>query len=206
MRIVSFASCTQLFISICACYKPLSNDFLSFVWSGLHNDSRLDIDTLSATAAPLFRPRVIGSKGHRDAQTYIASFFRDNLPNWLPRWQNSTVSTSNGRGLNIANLIMSREPPWTRPGQSNFLTIVAHYDGRPMSSAACDGGISSLLLLCEYISMYHLFLIVDVRLNRSCECRRPLHFPNVQRDAGTRRRRDPTNGYGNTIDLLGWQV
>lgn len=201
MRSIYFVLCMQLFTVSCACYKHLSDDFLSFVWSGLHNSTRLDSSILSTTAAPMFQPRALGSIGHRRAQNHITTFFQDKLPKWLPQWHNSTVNTTNGHTSDVANLIMSREPPWARPGQTNFLTFVTHYDDRPGLSAASDGGIPTVLLLGGVIYIYNLVVKANAEVDRSCICCRRLYFADARRDVGIGGRWNSTNGYGDTDNI-----
>jgi hypothetical protein len=36
----------------------------------------------------------------------------------------------NGTDVAIENLVFQREPPWTKEGQANWLTLAAHYDSK----------------------------------------------------------------------------
>jgi hypothetical protein len=105
-------------------YKPLADSFPS------PNNA---LDPFNGTLlAPLLTPRVPGTPGQTVAQNHIASYFRSELPQWNISWQNSTSTTpvSGGAKIPFANLIVRREPPWTRPGEANLLTLVAHYDSK----------------------------------------------------------------------------
>jgi glutaminyl-peptide cyclotransferase len=109
-------------------YKPLSDSFLRAIPS-----PGQDIDPRDGSLlAPILVPRVPGTPGQTTAQHHFVNYFQSQLPKWSVEWQNSTARTpvSGGTELPFANLIFKREPPWVKPGQSNFLTLVAHYDSK----------------------------------------------------------------------------
>ncbi|KAH7078016.1 peptidase family M28-domain-containing protein [Paraphoma chrysanthemicola] len=109
-------------------YKPLSDSFLRAIPS-----PGRDIDPHEGPLlAPILIPRVPGTPGQVTAQHHFVNYFQDSLPKWSMEWQNSTSRTpvSGGSELPFANLIFKREPPWVKPGQSNLLTLVAHYDSK----------------------------------------------------------------------------
>lgn len=116
-------------------YTPLSNDALRALPSpGLTDfDPRPDAGS-GGLLAPLLIPRVPGTAGQAAAGEHLASFFRRELPEWELLWQNSTATTpaTGDRQIPFRNLIVRREPPWTRrrPGTAGFLTLVAHYDSK----------------------------------------------------------------------------
>lgn len=109
-------------------YKPLSDSFLKAIPSP---DSDFDIKT-GKLLAPILIPRVPGTSGQTITQRHFVSFFQKELPKWSIEWQNSSsvTPTSGGKELPFGNLIFKREPPWVKPGQSNLLTLVAHYDSK----------------------------------------------------------------------------
>lgn len=114
-------------------YTPLSPSFLK----SLPPPSTDDYDTTNGTLlAPLLIPRVPGTPGQQAAQAHLASFFRAHLPQWDVVWQNSTSTTpltGPDQQVPFANLILRREPPWTKKrgaGAASFLTLVAHYDSK----------------------------------------------------------------------------
>lgn len=111
-------------------YKPLSDNFLRLVPSPNADD--FDIGPGGKLLAPLLIPRVPGTPGQAKAQEHLASWFRRELPRWEVSWQNSTAKTpaTGDADVPFANLIVKREPPWTKPGQANLLTLVAHYDSK----------------------------------------------------------------------------
>lgn len=77
-------------------------------------------------------PRVPGTPGQTTVQHHFVDYFQRSLPEWTIQWQNSTSRTpvSGGAELPFANLVFKREPPWVKPGQANYLTLVAHYDSK----------------------------------------------------------------------------
>jgi glutaminyl-peptide cyclotransferase len=109
-------------------YKPLSDAVLRNIPSG---DNDYDINN-GPLLAPLLIPRVPGTPGQTTAQQHFVDFFHKELPKWSIEWQNSTGKTpaTGDRELDFANLLFRREPPWTKPGQANYLTLVAHYDSK----------------------------------------------------------------------------
>lgn len=119
--------------ALASAYTPLSDSFLKAIPSG---GSDFDIDN-GTLLAPILTPRVSGSPGHARAQQHFVDFFRTTLPKWTIEWHNSTPpATTSTAGSTIptppafANLMFTREPPWTKPGQANFLTLVTHYDSK----------------------------------------------------------------------------
>jgi glutaminyl-peptide cyclotransferase len=109
-------------------YKPLSDSFLRAIPSPGE-----DIDPRNGSLlAPILIPRVPGTPGQTMTQNHFVTYFQTQLPKWSMEWQNSTSRTpvSGGAQLPFANLIFKREPPWVKPGQTNFLTLVAHYDSK----------------------------------------------------------------------------
>ncbi len=107
-------------------YKPLSDSFLRNISSG-GSDFNPDHGNL---LSPLLIPRAIGTVGHATVQHHFINFFNNELPRWTMEWYNSTTTTPNGVELPIANLVFKREPPWTKQGQANWLTLAAHYDSK----------------------------------------------------------------------------
>lgn len=110
-------------------YKPLSDSFLKLIPDA---GADFDINNDKGLLAPILIPRVSGTKGALKTQEHFVSFFKKELPKWTIEWQNSTSKTpvSGNTEVPFANLIFRREPPWVKPGQSNLLTLVAHYDSK----------------------------------------------------------------------------
>ncbi|KAL2066332.1 hypothetical protein VTL71DRAFT_2403 [Oculimacula yallundae] len=118
----------QTFILVAHAYMPLSNDFLRNVSSG---GPDFEPDN-GALLSRILVPRVPGTVGHASVEHHFVSFFSTQLPKWNLEWNNSTATSTDGAVVPISNLIFSREPPWTKIGQANFLTIAAHYDSKSM--------------------------------------------------------------------------
>ena len=85
-----------------------------------------------ALLAPILQPRVPGTPGSTAVLTHFVNFFQQSLPAWNLTFQNSTSTTptSNGEQIPFVNLIATRDPPWTTPGQVGRLALVAHYDSK----------------------------------------------------------------------------
>lgn len=116
-----------LFLSVAA-YKPLSDSFLRAV-----PDPGADFDINNgALLAPILIPRVPGTEGSLKVQHHFVDFFQRELPKWTVEWQNSTAKTpaTGSTDVPFANIIFKREPPWTKVGQANLLTLVAHFDSK----------------------------------------------------------------------------
>jgi glutaminyl-peptide cyclotransferase len=129
-------------------YKPLSDSFLRAIPSP---GSALD-PTNGTLLAPILIPRVPGTPGQKTVQQHFVSYFQRELPRWTLEWQNSTAKTpiSGSTQLPFANLIVKREPPWVKPGQSNLLTLVAHYDSKYTPAGfigATDSAVPCALLM-----------------------------------------------------------
>lgn len=107
-------------------YTRLSDDSLRNLPAAGHD---FDIHN-GALLAPILRPRVPGTPGSLAVQQHFLDFFAANLPKWTVEYQNSTSKTpaTGDKDIPFANLIMTRDPPWTRPGDVGRLTLVAHYD------------------------------------------------------------------------------
>ncbi|KAH9885554.1 glutaminyl-peptide cyclotransferase [Xylariomycetidae sp. FL2044] len=152
----------HLLITPTAAYTPLSDNFLKQVPSGAED---FDIHT-GKLLAPILIPRVSGTPGAAAAQRHFVDFFARELPAWDVEWHNSTATTpaTGDRQVPFANLVFRREPPWVRgPGQSNLLTLVAHYDSkyRPEGFVgATDSAVPCAILM-------HVARTVDAYLTRA---------------------------------------
>lgn len=111
-----------------AAYKPLSDSFLRAV-PGPGAD--FDIDA-GALLAPILIPRVPNTEGSIKVQQHFVDFFQRELPRWTVEWNNSTSKTpaTGSQDVPFRNIIFKREPPWTKVGQANLLTLVAHFDSK----------------------------------------------------------------------------
>ncbi|KAI0408271.1 peptidase family M28 [Xylaria palmicola] len=117
-----------LLASPTSAYTALSDRFLKLVPSGGDDFDIVDGKLL----APILIPRVPGTPGQAAAQEHFVNFFREELPSWSVQWFNSTGKTpvTGDREIPFQNLLFRREPPWVKEGQSNLLTLVAHYDSK----------------------------------------------------------------------------
>jgi glutaminyl-peptide cyclotransferase len=59
-------------------------------------------------------------------------------------------------------MIFRREPPWVKPGQTNFLTLVAHYDSlyRP------EGFVGAIDSAAPCAMLLHVAKVVDKHVQR----------------------------------------
>ena len=107
-------------------YSELSNESLLHI-----PDPGDDFDIKSgALLAPILQPRVPGTPGSTAVLEHFVDFFKSSLPDWELAFQNSTSTTptSGGKEIPFVNLIATRDPPDTNPGQVGRLALVAHYD------------------------------------------------------------------------------
>jgi glutaminyl-peptide cyclotransferase len=141
-------------------YKPLSDSFLRNISSG-GSDFDPDYGTL---LSPILTPRVLGTAGHSAVQRHFVNFFSTELPRWVIEWYNSTSRTPAGAEVPIANLIFKREPPWTKQGQANWLTLAAHYDSKNVPEGfvgATDSAVPCAILMHvarsidQYVTQMH---------------------------------------------------
>jgi glutaminyl-peptide cyclotransferase len=114
------------FYSYAQAYAPLSNASLLNLPS-IGND--FDIHN-GALLAPILRPRVPGTPAIEEVRQHFVNFFQKGLPSWKISYENSTQNTALKKRIFFSNLIMSRDPPWSKPGDVGRLTLVAHYDSK----------------------------------------------------------------------------
>jgi glutaminyl-peptide cyclotransferase len=121
-------------------YTPLSDETLSNLPAG---GADFDIKT-GSILAPILIPRVPGTPGQAAVQQHFINWFGTNLPKWTLEFQNSTSKTpaTGDRQVPFANLIITRDPPWTKPGDVGRLALVAHYDSK-LSPAGFIGATDS---------------------------------------------------------------
>lgn len=126
-QLCSMLALFLLFLTTAA-YKPLSDSFMRAV-PGPGAD--FDIDT-GALLSPILIPRVPGTEGNLKVQHHFVDFFQRELPKWSIEWNNSTSKTpaTGSQDVPFRNIIFKREPPWTKVGQANLLTLVAHFDSK----------------------------------------------------------------------------
>ena len=78
----------------------------------------------------ILQPRVPGSSGSTAVLNHFADFFGSDLPEWKITYQNSSskVPALGNKEMPFVNMIATRDPPWSNPGEIGYLTLVAHYD------------------------------------------------------------------------------
>ena len=78
----------------------------------------------------ILQPRVPGSPGSTAVLNHFADFFGSELPEWTITYQNSSskVAVLGNEEIPFVNMIATRDPPWSSPGEVGYLTLVAHYD------------------------------------------------------------------------------
>lgn len=109
-------------------YSDLSDDTLKAIPAAPQD---FDIHN-GALLAPILIPRVPGTPGNEKVRKHFVDFFTNTLPNWHLELHNSTSTTptSNGEEITFVNIIATRDPPWTKPGDVGRLALVAHYDSK----------------------------------------------------------------------------
>jgi glutaminyl-peptide cyclotransferase len=93
--------------------------------------SDFDIKT-GSILAPILIPRVPGTPGSQQVQQHFVDWFATHLPKWSVTYQNSTGKTpaTGDKQVPFVNIIITRDPPWTKPGDVGRLALVAHYDSK----------------------------------------------------------------------------
>ena len=119
---------------------PLSDETLRNLPSG---GADFDIKT-GAILSPILIPRVPGTPGSIAVQNHFVDWFTTHLPKWTLEYQNSTSTTpATGKTeVPFTNIIFTRDPPWTNPGDVGRLALVAHYDSK-LSPAGFIGATDS---------------------------------------------------------------
>ena len=117
-----------LFVCTSKAYTSISNDALNSI---PRPGEDFDIKN-GKLLSPILRPRVPGTEGSTAVLNHFVNFFKSDLPQWKVTFQNSTSKTpvTGNKEIPFVNLIVTREPPWTSPGEVGYLTLVAHYDSK----------------------------------------------------------------------------
>lgn len=82
--------------------------------------------------APILIPRVAGTENSTKVLNHFIQFWRNELPEWTVKIQNSTskTPTHGDQDVPFHNFIATRHPPWIAEGNAGYLTLVAHYDSK----------------------------------------------------------------------------
>lgn len=109
-------------------YHVLSDDTLKHLPEPGHD---FDIKN-GSLLAPILVPRVSGTEGNAAVRQHFVDFFASQLPDWKLELHNSTSTTpvSKGSQVSFVNIIATRDPPTSRPGDVSRLALVAHYDSK----------------------------------------------------------------------------
>ncbi|KIX00442.1 uncharacterized protein Z518_10581 [Rhinocladiella mackenziei CBS 650.93] len=154
------------FISIhTLAYRPLSDETLL---RRLPRPDTADFDIYTGNLlAPILIPRVPGTPGSKKVLQHFVDFFHHSLPDWTLTFQNSTSKTPTHGNTEVpfVNLIASRDPPWSQPGNVGRLTLVAHYD----SKYKPDGFIGATDSAAPCAMIMHAIRSIDAALTRKWE-------------------------------------
>ncbi|KAG0645541.1 Glutaminyl cyclase [Hyphodiscus hymeniophilus] len=109
-------------------YTTLSDETLKSLPSA---GTDFDIKT-GSILAPILIPRVPGTPGSAAVQQHFIEWFSTHLPKWTIEFQNSTATTpaTGDKQIPFVNIIITRDPPWTQPGNVGRLALVAHFDSK----------------------------------------------------------------------------
>ena len=141
-------------------YTPFSDDTLKHIPT-----PGADFDIHSgALLAPLLIPRVPGTPGSDKVRQHLGDFFAKTLPKWSITYQNSTSKTpaTGDKEVPFINLIITRDPPWAKPGDVGRLNLVAHYD----SKLTPEGFIGATDSAAPCAMMLHVARSIDEALTR----------------------------------------
>ncbi len=119
---------TLLLISVANAYTTVSDGTLKAI---PRPGDDFDIKT-GKLLSPILIPRVPGTEGSTKVLNHFLDFFRNDLPQWNVAIQNSTSKTpvTGNEEIPFHNVIATRDPPWSNPGEVGYLTLVAHYDSK----------------------------------------------------------------------------
>ncbi|KAL8758096.1 MAG: hypothetical protein Q9199_001729 [Rusavskia elegans] len=152
-----------LFVFLAAGYSTLSEESLRAL-PGPGNDFNIKTGKL---LSPILQPRVPGTPGSISVQNHFIDFFKTTLPAWKIELQNSTSKTpaTGDRNIPFVNLIISRDPPWSTPGFSSRLTLVAHYD----SLSVPEGFLGAIDSAAPCAILMHVARSIDAALTAKWE-------------------------------------
>ena len=152
-----------LFVVLAAGYSTLSENSLRAL-PGPGDDFNIKTGKL---LSPILQPRVPGTSGSILVQNHFIEFFKTTLPAWNIELQNSTSKTpaTGDRDVPFVNLIFSRDPPWSSPGFSSRLTLVAHYD----SLSVPDGFVGAIDSAAPCAMLMHVARSIDAALTAKWE-------------------------------------
>ena len=117
---------TLILVGLSIAYTPLSDGALKAIPRPGDDFNITNGNLLSQ----ILQPRVPGSPGSTAVLNHFAGFFRNELPEWIITYQNSSskVAVLGNKEMPFVNMIATRDPPRSKPGEVGYLTLVAHYD------------------------------------------------------------------------------
>jgi len=128
LKLISYILYAVLLLGHTRAYTRISDESLRAI-PGPGNEFDIKSGKL---LAPVLRPRVPGTPGSTAVLNHFVDFFKTSLPKWKISFQNSTSKTpaTGDSEIPFVNMIVSRDPTWTAPGEVSRLTLVAHYDSK----------------------------------------------------------------------------
>jgi hypothetical protein len=159
-------------------YTPLSDETLSSLPAA---GTDFDIKT-GSILAPILIPRVPGTPGNTAVQQHFVQWFRTNLPKWDIEFQNSTSTTpaTGDQLVPFTNIIITRDPPWTKPGDVGRLALVAHFD----SKLYPQGFIGATDSAAPCAIIMHAARSVDEALTKKWEAMQAEGFAGLEEEKG----------------------
>ena len=117
---------TLILVNISTAYTPITDEGLRSIPRPGDNFNIKNGRLLS----PILQPRVPGSLGSAAVLSHFADFFGSELPEWSITYQNSSskVAALGNKEMPFVNMVATRDPPWSEPGETGYLALVAHYD------------------------------------------------------------------------------
>ena len=159
-------------------YTQLSDETLNSLPAA---GADFDIKT-GSILAPILIPRVPGTPGNTAVQQHFVQWVKNNLPKWTIEFQNSTSITpaTGNKQVPFTNIIVTRDPPWTKPGDVGRLSLVAHFDSK-LTPAGFIGATDSAAP-CAIIM--HAARSVDEALTKKWEAMQAEGFAGLEEEKG----------------------
>ena len=147
----------------CIAYESLSDETLR---SLPEPGSDFDIHD-GVLLAPILQPRVPGTPGSETVRKHITDFFKVHLPKWNVELHSSSskTPTSGDEEVPFVNIIATRDPPRSKPGEVGRLALVAHYD----SKMEPEGFIGATDSAAPCAMLLHVARSLDEALTRMWE-------------------------------------
>ncbi|EXJ65221.1 hypothetical protein A1O7_01562 [Cladophialophora yegresii CBS 114405] len=175
-------SLISLLFSHSLAYAPLSD---STILDLLPQPDTADFDIHTGNLlAPILIPRVPGTDGSRKVLQHFVDFFHTSLPDWTVSFQNSTAKTPThgDNEVPFVNLIATRDPPRSDPGNVGRLNLVAHYDSKYQP----EGFIGATDSAAPCAMIMHAVKSIDAALTKKWDTMRAQGFtdPDFEEQKG----------------------